>query len=156
MPSHYYGGPEDIRVLDAYIKLIRASDTLLAHVQKTFNEYGLTLSQFGVLDALHHLGPQCQSILAQKILRSSGNMTMVIDNLEKRELVERQRDPEDRRRITVTLTTAGKELIQAAMPGHVRLIREAFEGLTKDEADQLAYLTKKLGLSLGQFEVQSD
>jgi MarR family 2-MHQ and catechol resistance regulon transcriptional repressor len=150
MPSHFKGTDNQQRALDAYIKLVRASDSVLTSVQKTFIENKLTLSQFGVLDALLHLGPMCQSVLAEKILKSSGNMTMVIDNLEKRNLVKRYRDDTDRRKVTVHLTPTGKRLIEGAMPGHVRLIEEAFASLSDRELEQLAKLTKKLGVSLGR------
>ena len=53
--------------------------------------FDLTISQFGVLEALYHKGPLCQRDIAAKILKSTGNITMVIDNLEKRELVRRER-----------------------------------------------------------------
>ncbi len=45
---------------------------------------GLTESQFGVLDSLFHLGPMKQKEIGKKILKSGGNITMVINNLEKR------------------------------------------------------------------------
>lgn len=152
MGTNFTGSTEDRRTLDAYIKLIRASDTVLGHVSKTFTEHNLTLSQYGVLDALYHLGPMCQSTLARKILRSSGNMTMVIDNLEKRNLVRRVRAEQDRRKFMVELTDEGSVLIQAVMPGHVERVREAFSVLDEDEQLQLCRLTRKLGLALVERE----
>src|SRR5512133_1005184 len=104
MPTHYKGTPEETLALDTFIKLTRAmssfEDRMLSH-----GSLGkLTLSQFGVLEALYHLGPMCQGQLSQKLLRSTGNMTMVIDNLEKAGCVRRVRSIEDRRMIKVELT----------------------------------------------------
>ncbi len=155
MPSHYKGTPQEQRVLNTYITLVRATDSLLSHVQKTFQERRLTISQFGVLDALHHLGPMCQSTLAHKILKSSGNMTMVIDNLERRKLVRRLRDRDDRRRMIVTLTPSGEEMIREALPGHVSLIRSAFVAFSDKELELLGDLTKKLGRTLN-FPVRTE
>ena len=80
----------------------------------------MSTSQFGVLELLHHLGPMCQSELAAKILKSTGNLTMVVDHLEERGLVERRRDTGDRRFITVHLTEAGEALIGGIFVGACR------------------------------------
>ena len=105
----------------------------------------LTISQFGVLEALYHLGSMCQNELAGKILKSSGNMTMVIDNLEKRNLVVRQRNPDDRRMVTVSLTKVGVELIEQILPGHVAAITEEMNFLSPEEQVELGELCRKLG-----------
>lgn len=73
----------ETRALNTYIKLGRIGQNLRA-------EDGLPLSPFGVLEARWHLGPLCQRDLGLKILKSSGNMTMVVDNPEKRALVDRR------------------------------------------------------------------
>ena len=75
----------------------------------------LTLSQFSVLEALYHLGPLGQRLLAKKVLRSSGNLTLVIDNLERDGLVRRERGTRDRRMVTVHLTEHGQALIAKIM-----------------------------------------
>ncbi len=91
MATHYRGTTAEIRALNAYIKLVRASESVVGHIGQILRAGGrLTLSQFGVLEALWHLGPLCQRNPGLKILKSSGNMTMVVDNLEKRELVDRR------------------------------------------------------------------
>jgi len=63
-----------------------------------------------------------QNELTAKILKSIGNMTMVIDNLEKNHLVLHQRNPEDRRMITVSLTDLEKQLIANILPKYVAVI----------------------------------
>jgi MarR family 2-MHQ and catechol resistance regulon transcriptional repressor len=106
---------------------------------------GLTPSQFGVLEALHHLGPLSQSEICGKLLKSGGNITLVIDNLEARNLVRRGRSPSDRRVVTVSLTDAGRELIERIFPEHVRAIVEEMGVLTADEQETLGRLCRKLG-----------
>ena len=110
----------------------------------------LTVSQFGVLETLHHLGPMCQSTLGAKLLRSGGNITMVIDNLEKRGLVHRQRDPEDRRMTVINLTKAGEELIQRVFPNHLQSIVQQMSVLSPQEQIQLGDLCKRLGMGAGE------
>ena len=86
----------------------------------------LTESQFGTLEALYHLGPLCQGEIGQKILKSSGNMTMVVDNLEKRGLVQRQRSQQDRRQIEVSLTRPGPSIDQGYLPRACSSDRQSF------------------------------
>ena len=110
---------------------------------------GLTISQFGVLEALYHKGPLCQRDLAEKILKSTGNITMVIDNLEKRKLVRRERDIEDRRYLTVHLTEPGAELIATVFARVEAAIVLEMAALSHEEQEQLGKLCKKLGIKEG-------
>lgn len=107
---------------------------------------GLTISQFGVLEALLHKGPLCQRDIAAKILKSTGNITLVIDNLEKQGLVKRERTHEDRRYLTVTLTGQGEKLIKTVFADVEAAIVKEMEILTPHEQDVLGGLCKKLGL----------
>ncbi len=130
-----------------YIKLSRAAEAVADRINCHLRDYRLTSSQFGVLEALYHLGPLHQHELAAKILKSSGNLTLVIDNLVKRGLVERERDDTDRRYITVCLTEAGHQLVNDIFPHHVRYVLDTIGVLTPEEQHQLAALCRKLGLA---------
>ena len=143
------GGTEEQRAaLDAYIKLWRASHAVEVRAKLRLSEYGLTLSQFSVTEARYRVGRVSQRAVARKILRSSGNLTLVIDNLERDGLVRRERDTRDRRVYTVHLTDAGRDLIARVLKPHVQGIVEVFAALNAEELAHLAGLTRKLGLSL--------
>ena len=144
--THYRGRPAEVRALNAYIKLTRAVSSVGARLSRPLADQGLTPTQLGVLEALLHLGPLGQRVLGEKLLMSGGNITTVVDNLERRELVRRERSGDDRRNVTVHLTTDGRRLIASVFPGHAAAIAEAFSVLTTAEQDELARLTKKLGL----------
>lgn len=148
MSTRYSGSAEERAALDAYIKVWRAAHAMEVRANRHLAAHNLTISQFGVLEALHHLGPLSQRQLADKILRSSGNLTMVIDNLERDGLVGRERDLKDRRVMTVSLTSRGQDLIGLLMPKHVQNVLGVFAALSAEELTQLAALSKKLGLSL--------
>ncbi len=150
MPNRYAGTEEDRAALDAYVKLWRAAHAVEVAANRHLATYGLTVSQFAVLEALYHLGPLSQRQLSDKILRSSGNLTMVIDNLERDVLVSRERVPTDRRVMRVTLTPTGQELIGRVLPEHVAGIREIFALLPPDDVTTLADLTRALGLAVAQ------
>jgi MarR family transcriptional regulator, 2-MHQ and catechol-resistance regulon repressor len=145
MPTHYKGQPEEVRALDAYVKLSRASGTLDARLATNLARLGLTNGQLGVMEALMHLGPLSQGDLGRKLLRSGGNVTTVIDNLERRRLVVRRRNPEDRRVVTVELTKAGLQLISKVFPVHVQAVVQAMTTLMRDEQEELGRLCRKLG-----------
>jgi MarR family 2-MHQ and catechol resistance regulon transcriptional repressor len=145
MPTHYQGTPEQELALDTYIKLTRATDTINARLSMASSMQELTISQFGVLEALYHLGPQAQNILGEKILKSNSNMTTVIDNLEKRQLVHRERAKDDRRKIIVHLTDSGMNLIKEIFPKHVHAIEQQFSVLNSVEKQMLCDLLRKLG-----------
>lgn len=144
MGTHYQGDAEARRALDAFIKLMRAAESVSARVNRRSLQE-LTVSQFGVLEALYHLGPLTQSELGVKLLKSGGNVTMVIDNLEKRGLVERRRDQQDRRFVRVHLTEPGHCLIEGALPRHVAAIVEEMAALDAGQLETLARLCRTLG-----------
>jgi MarR family 2-MHQ and catechol resistance regulon transcriptional repressor len=146
MGTLYKGTKKEQLALDAYIKLMRATESVTVRINRHAVNPVLTISQFGVLEALLHLGPLCQRDLAQKILKSSGNITMVIDNLEKGGFVRRERGA-DRRFLTVHLTVTGRELIDSLFPRHVRAVCDELAVLTADEQRELARICRKLGLA---------
>ncbi len=147
MATHYVGTDEERRALDAFIKLRRAANTVGARANARTRLAKLTESQFGVLEALLYRGPMCQTDLAVKLLRSTGNLTTVIDNLERDGLVERRRGAgTDRRMVTVVLTDTGRRLIEEIFPGHVAAIVADLSVLTPDEQVELGRLCRKLGL----------
>ncbi len=150
MPTHYQGDPQIKLALDTFIKFTRASSALESYLFHDGILEGLTPSQFGVLETLYHLGPLCQGEISHKLLKSTGNITLVLDNLEKRGLIERQRSREDRRMVTIVLTEAGRELIERVFPRQAALIAEAFSPLSPEEQRTLGELCKKLGLALQQ------
>lgn len=146
MGTHYQGNPVEIQALDSYIKLSRAAESVGTRINHHLGRYDLTVSQFGVLEALHHLGPLQVGQLGEKILKSSGNMTLVIDNLVKRGLVQRRRREDDRRCIDIHLTEDGSQLVQRIWPAHLEQVTTALDVLSGDEQAQLAALCRKLGL----------
>jgi MarR family 2-MHQ and catechol resistance regulon transcriptional repressor len=145
MPTQYEGDARQVLALNTFIKFTRSVDSFLARLNEHHTIDDLTESQFGVLEAIYHLGPMCQNELGHKILKSSGNMTLVIDNLEKKNLVKRTRSTEDRRMVMVSLTRAGEELIDRILPVHVAAITQEMNVLDPDEQEKLGELCRKLG-----------
>ncbi|MGV3126055.1 MarR family winged helix-turn-helix transcriptional regulator [Streptococcus orisratti] len=122
----------------------KAFRTIDAKVSESFREFGLTPTQFGVLDVLFAKeGAMKIGELIDSMLATSGNMTVVIKNMEKNGWVTRMTCPTDKRAYLVTLTEAGRDLIQKALPAHIVAVEETFSVLTEEEQEQLIELLKK-------------
>ena len=147
MPTHYRGSAEERTALDAYIKLMRAADSVTARLDPLMRAADLTVGQFGALEALLHRGPLCQRDLGRKLLRSGGNITVVVGNLARRGLVRRHRGPQDRRFVTVTLTDKGRRVIGGIFPRHVRHVVRELGALSPPEQAELGRLCRQLGLA---------
>jgi MarR family 2-MHQ and catechol resistance regulon transcriptional repressor len=145
MPTHHKGTPQEVQALDTFIKLTRATDSLQARLAQREAFGDLTPRQFGVLEALHHLGPMRQGEICAKLLTSGGNITLVVDNLEKGGLVRRERSAEDRRVVVVSLTEAGREKISQVFPKHLADIVDEMSILTSEEQEELGRLCRILG-----------
>ncbi|MBK8047574.1 MAG: MarR family transcriptional regulator [Anaerolineales bacterium] len=145
MPTHYDGPECQTLALDTLIKLTRATNSLTARIARHNTFHDLTETQFGTLEALYHLGPMSQTEICGKLLKSGGNTTLVVDNLEKHGLVARHRDEHDRRVIMVDLTDDGRELISSIFPTHAAVVADEMSVLTPEEQLQLGALCKKLG-----------
>lgn len=135
--------------LRLWIALARCYLTFSHELSARVDEYGLTLPQFGVLEALHHLGPLALGELAEKLLVTGGNVTFVMDRLEAQGLAYRDRSHEDRRVVRARLTPEGRRLIEGSFPQHAAFIGGLMDELTPDEQKDLRRLLKKLGKSVG-------
>lgn len=145
MGTRHRGSIEEINALNAFIKLQRAAESVSVRVHAVLPE-SLTITQFGVLDALHHIGPLCQGELAEKLLKSGGNLTLVVDNLEKAGYVLRERDPADRRFVVVRLTEKGQAFIATVFPKILANVTREMAALSGTELSDFGRLCKKIGL----------
>ncbi len=145
MGTRYDGSKQEIRALNAFITLSRASESIHATLAGQLGRHELTTGQFGVLEALYFLGPQSQVQLGRKLLRTAGNVTVVVDNLERRGLITKSRSKEDRRRYVVRLTEAGRQKIDRLFPEHARHIAALFSVLSDQQQEQLIEICRSLG-----------
>jgi MarR family 2-MHQ and catechol resistance regulon transcriptional repressor len=148
MNTHYKGTEQEILALSAWIKLARSYKSVFKIIKPSMVKNNLTRTQFGVLELLLHLGPMSQKKISDKLLRSSGNIVKVIDNLERNSLVRRAPQKTDRRANQIVLTEMGYQVINSMFPNHVKNIVTAFSILSKEEQIDLSRLCKKLGLGI--------
>lgn len=144
----FKGTEEQERALSAFVKLLRARNSVTAEAMQTLADSELTPTQFAVLEALYHSpesGTMCLSEIAHKILTSSGNLTLVVKNLERRGLARRKPADTDRRYVGLEITARGEKLMQEIFPAHLEAIVNVMNRLSPAEQEQLAALCKKLG-----------
>ncbi len=97
MGTHYQGTSEEVNALNVFIKLSRSMESMTACLAPGLKKHELTGTQLGVMEAIYHFGKLNQRDLGTKLLKSGGNITLVVDNLEKRGFVERERCSPDGR-----------------------------------------------------------
>ena len=139
-----YGKKIDL-ALTTWVKLARAFASFNKKSNENIRQFGLTQPQFAVIEVLGHLGPLKVGEICDKMLVSGGNMTLVLDNIEKLGLIERTHSKEDRRAINVQLTKAGRELFDKIFTNHAEYISKTMSVLTSEEQKTLGELLKKLG-----------
>lgn len=132
--------------LNVYVKLMRATNIATNRIHRHLADDNLTLSQFAVLEALYHLGPLSQGQLGEKILKSNANLTTVVDTLEKKALVIRNRSEADRRKVTVHLIDSGEALIAKVFPRHAEIVAKELDFLNIKEKSMLTELLKRFQL----------
>ena len=130
--------------VQAYVRLVRAAEALHGEVSRGLAIDGLSASQFSTMKVLRIHGKLAQRDIAKYILKSGGNITVIVDNLERGGLVQRDRDTADRRIIYVSLTPAGEAKFDELYPDHLSRIREVMASLTDAQCEQLTLLLQKV------------
>ena len=138
------GHEDDLKLL---VVLSRAHASVLRHMEADVARHGLTIAEFGILEALYHKGPMLLGEVQRRILVSSGGVTFLVDRLQKKGLVERRACDADRRARYAALTKQGEALIRRIFPEHARCVSRAVSGLTKTERQTAIKLLRTLGTS---------
>ena len=130
--------------LDLWSRLSKAYDKVRKSHVKQMSEYKLTAPQFGVLDVLKKSGPMPLKRISEELLVTGANITCVVDNLEKEDLVRRVPSREDRRIIMAELTEKGEQKMQEIFPSYLSNMSKVTSVLSEDEQKQLSDLLAKL------------
>ena len=129
-----------------FLVLWKAARAVHSYAEKSIEGLEMCGSDFAVLEALLHKGPLPVNEIGKKVLLTSGSITVAVDRLEQKGLVERRAHGTDRRARVVHLTQAGKQLIARAYAQHASdLERLASTSLTKIERTTLIRLLKQIG-----------
>ena len=131
--------------LKLWVVLSRAHAAVAEHARAHAATHGLTLPEFGIMEALHHKGDLLLGELQDKILVTSGGVTYIVDRLVEKGMVERRECTEDRRARYAALTGKGKALMRRIFPEHASWLEHALAGLNGAEQKEAARLLKVLG-----------
>jgi MarR family 2-MHQ and catechol resistance regulon transcriptional repressor len=142
----------EARALKLWVVLARAHGAIAERASEDAARHGLTLAEFGILEALHHRGPMLLGEVQARILVSSGGITYLVDRLAKRGLVERRLCESDRRARYAALTPAGASLVKKIFPAHAKVIRDAVAGLSAHEQETARVLLRQLGRNAAGLE----
>ena len=107
-------------------------------------EHDLALPHFAVLTALADLGPLAQHALAAHLHIHASHLVRYLDETERRGLVARERDPDDRRRLRVAITAAGEALLLELAPAVPRAEQDLLRALSPTERATLTTLLDRV------------
>ena len=129
-----------------FLVLWKAARAAQAYAEKSILELEMCGSDFAVLEALLHKGPLPVNEIGKKVLLTSGSISVAVDRLEAKGLVERRAHGTDRRARVVHLTKEGRKLIAPAYADHAAdMERLSSASLTRAERETLIRLLKKIG-----------
>src|SRR5918999_343185 len=139
-----------------FLVLWKAARAVEAYATKSVTELEIAGSDFAVLEALLHKGALPVNEIGRKVLLTSGSITVAVDRLETKGLVERRASQTDRRTKTVHLTKEGRKLITRAYAEHAAdMERLASASLTTAERTTLIRLLKKIGYEAAETSTSS-
>ncbi|PLX69352.1 MAG: MarR family transcriptional regulator [Denitrovibrio sp.] len=137
-------GKEADRAMRSWIDLVRVFTAIRAKEKTYIESNELTVQQFGVLEALYHLGDLTVGELTKLVLSTPGNMTVVISNLNEKGRIVLEKDSKDKRVTNVRITDDGKNIIKDMFQKHADNHAGYFSCLDEDEQNTLQELLRKL------------
>lgn len=144
MNKVFYGKTNSLN-LHLLIALSRTTKKVHNRSASIFSAGGLTTAQFSVLDVLYHKGSQSINQITQLVLSTGGNMTVVINNMEKHGWITRCAHPGDKRTTLISITEDAKRLFEQIFPEHLKDLEICFRALSEEEKNTLISLLKKAG-----------
>lgn len=135
----------DPSAVHVWLVLMKAHHALEQEAISSIEATGLCFSDFKALELLLHKGPVAINTLGSHLALTSGALTSVVDRLEKKGLVERHGDPNDRRVRIIKLTEPGQQLIRTLFNQHSQDMENALSHLNREERQRLIELLKKAG-----------
>lgn len=148
--------PDETAALRLWVIMVRAYSAITEHVSADIARHGLTVAEFGIMEALYHKGPMLLGEVQRKILVSSGGITFLVDRLTAKGLVERRNCPADRRARYAALTPEGAARMTEMFPEHAAALTHAMAGLTTGEQAEATQLMRTLGLNAVELPTKSE
>jgi DNA-binding MarR family transcriptional regulator len=131
---------------NAFLSVVSAAGGLLRGVEVLLNRHGLTVAQYNVLRILRGAGEHgaCGREIAARLITLEPDITRLLDRVEKRGLISRRRDAQDRRFVNARITPAGLEALAVLDAPVAELHRRQFGRLSGAELAQLTAVLEKV------------
>lgn len=126
-----------------YISMSRVINTLRRENNKLILKHNLTLGQFAVMEALYSKGRLSTGEVMEKILTTSGNIPVIVKNLEKDGFITREQDASDKRRFILDLTDKGRDLMDEIVPENLKFMDELISLWDDEDKEELIILMNK-------------
>lgn len=140
--TNYQPAPEPyLRTLRA---LVETNATVLGQANRHIESLGLTPAQFDVIATLGDTPGMTCGELGQRTLITKGTLTGVLDRLEAKGLIARQRSETDSRQIRISLTSAGEEVFSQTFQPHVDYVGRYFDRMPIERQQRLIELLREL------------
>lgn len=130
--------------LNTFVGLNRTLDHLMKIVKTDVQRYGLNVTEFAVMELLYNKGDQPIQRIGNRLLIASSSITYVVDKLEEKGCVVRQRNEKDKRVTNASLTDKGRSMMDEIFPDHASTLESTFSVLTDEEITVLQTALKKL------------
>ena len=130
--------------LNTFVGLNRTLDHLMKIVKTDVQRYGLNVTEFAVMELLYNKGDQPIQRIGNRVLIASSSITYVVDKLEEKGCVVRQRNEKDKRVTNASLTDKGRSMMDEIFPDHASTLESTFSVLTEEEITVLQTALKKL------------
>lgn len=136
----------DHRALRIWLRLLTCTQLIERQVRLRLREqFGTTLPRFDLMAQLErHPEGLKMNELSRLLMVTGGNVTAIVDQLEKEGLVERVDEPADRRAFRIHLTRAGERTFAEMAGAHEEWVVELFAGMSRREQDDLLRLLAKV------------
>jgi len=142
---HPEADPNTFRTI---FSIVSTYDAVFHHFSRRMARYSLTIPGFNVLMILEHGDSRkagyAMHAIGELLLVSRANITGLVDSLEKKGLVRREEDPNDRRSKLVRITPAGRRLLKKLLPGHLRAMGRVAGVLSAQEVESLCGLLARI------------
>jgi DNA-binding MarR family transcriptional regulator len=142
----------DVTAMGPVGRLHRATRLMSRSIRGYFQAEGMEEWEFDVLATLRRTGPPhtlSPKDLVSVTMAGSSALTHRVNQLVAQEYVTREVDPDNRRKLLLTLTPKGMDLVDRVVEGHVANERRLMSALDSDEQQMLNVLLRKLLISLG-------
>lgn len=131
--------------LKPMITLFKAHKELMSFIKNDIKDTSFDINEFGVLEVIYHKKEITISNIKNKILLANSSLSYILDKLEKRDLIKRVKDGNDKRITYVSLTNKGNLISEKIFPEHYNNLKELFSVLSVEEKEILSNILKKIG-----------